>query len=171
MTVKAADSSSSAGGGSVARVAAGLGLAAVVLVCSNLLSGRAARRAAASPQDPDAERGGGDVFSWLWPPVLLALTAQGLRVWKAPRGVDRSRALGLWGAAEMLAAGWTAWGSRRPGGALTLAAAAFATGAAFLWRARRVETPDNPTATTLGWVGVAQALSREPRMGVHPTIH
>jgi len=157
---------------SAGRMLLGLGLAAGVVLCTDLVGARAGRFSVAEPsKKTDPTKG---LVAWLWPSTVLALTAQGLRVWSAPRGVARSRALGLWGVAEMFAIAWTAWGARRVGAALTPTAAAIGTALAFFWRARQVDTPvGNPAATALGWVGVAQALAREvkPDGQAAPTLH
>ncbi|MFN3521676.1 MAG: tryptophan-rich sensory protein [Phenylobacterium sp.] len=159
--------------GPFGHILIGLALAGGVLACSALAgAGEARREAREAEGDAEPEEPGrmASLVSILWPPALLALTAQGLRVWSAPRSPQRTRALGLWGAVQMLAAAWTAWGTRRLGGDLTLSAAALATGAAFALSARQVATPAASRAGTSAWLAAAAAARRSAGAGP-ATIH
>jgi len=96
----------------------------------------------------------------LWPPMFMALTLSGLRVWNAPASAARTQALTLWGMAQGLNAVWMALGPKRLGGQLAAGIASVGTAAAYIWRARQVD----PTTASLvtpyvGWIGVANALS------------
>jgi benzodiazapine receptor len=96
----------------------------------------------------------------LWPPLFMALTLSGLRIWNAPRSAARTQALTLWGAVQALNGVWMVLGPRRLGGQLAAAVASLGTAAAYVWRARQVDPPAaNMVAPYVGWMGVANALS------------
>jgi benzodiazapine receptor len=100
------------------------------------------------------------LFANLWPPLFMALTLSGLRIWNAPRSAARSQALTLWGAVQALNGVWMVLGPRRLGGQLAAAVASVGTAAAYVWRARQVDPPAaNMVAPYVGWMGVANALS------------
>jgi tryptophan-rich sensory protein len=114
------------------------------------------------------------IFSTIWPPLLLALTLSGLRIWNAPRSAARTQALTLWGVAQALNAVWMALGPRRLGGQLAAAIASLGTAAAYAWRARRVDAPAaNLVAPYVGWIGFANVLTEElwRKNAPKPTIH
>lgn len=96
----------------------------------------------------------------LWPPLFMALTLSGLRIWNAPRSAARTQALTLWGAVQALNGVWMVLGPKRLGGQLAAAVASFGTAAAYVWRARQVDPPAaNMVAPYVGWIGVANVLS------------
>ena len=100
------------------------------------------------------------LFANLWPPLFMALTLSGLRIWNAPRSAARTQALTLWGAVQALNGVWMVLGPRRLGGQLAAAVASLGTAAAYVWRARQVDPPAaNMVAPYVGWMGVANALS------------
>lgn len=102
------------------------------------------------------------VFGMVWPPLYLALTISGLRIWNAPRSAERTQALTLWGVVQALNAVWMALGPRRLGGQLATAVASLGTSAAYVWRARRVDPPAaNMVAPYVGWIGFANVLTEE----------
>lgn len=102
------------------------------------------------------------LFGMVWPPLYLALTISGLRVWNAPRSAARTQALTLWGVVQALNAVWMALGPRRLGGQLATAVASLGTAGAYVWRARRVETPATGLiAPYVGWIGLADVLTEE----------
>jgi tryptophan-rich sensory protein len=114
------------------------------------------------------------VFSAVWPPLFLALTLSGVRVWNAPKSVQRTQALGLWGAVQALNAVWMALGPRRLAGQLAAALASVAASAAYVWRARQVDPPAAKMVTPyLGWIGFAGALTEElwRKNTPNPTLH
>ncbi|HEX5380332.1 MAG TPA: TspO/MBR family protein [Phenylobacterium sp.] len=114
------------------------------------------------------------VFSVIWPPLFLALTLSGLRIWNAPRSPARAQALTLWGVAQALNALWMALGPGRLGGRLTMAVASLGTSAAYAWRARQVDAPASGLAGPyMGWIGFANVLTEElwRKSGARPTIH
>lgn len=100
------------------------------------------------------------IFATLWPPLFMALTLSGLRIWNAPRSAARTQALTLWGTVQALNAVWMALGPRRLGGQLAAAIASLGTAGAYVWRARQVDTPAaNLVAPYVGWIGFANVLS------------
>ncbi|RAK59146.1 tryptophan-rich sensory protein [Phenylobacterium hankyongense] len=114
------------------------------------------------------------VFSLIWPPLFMALTLSGLRIWNAPKSAARTQALTLWGVVQGLNAVWMALGPRRLGGQLTTAVASLGTAGAYVWRARRVDPPAaNMVAPYVGWIGFANVLSEElwRRNATAATLH
>jgi tryptophan-rich sensory protein len=114
------------------------------------------------------------IFSLIWPPMFLALTLSGLRIWNAPKSAARTQALTLWGVAQALNALWMALGPRRLGGQLVTAITSLGTAVAYIWRARKVDAPAaRMVVPYIGWMGFANVLTEElwrhnpPR----PTIH
>jgi tryptophan-rich sensory protein len=100
------------------------------------------------------------LFANLWPPLFMALTLSGLRVWNAPRSAARTQALTLWGAVQALNGVWMVLGPKRLGGQVAASVASLGTAAAYVWRARQVDPPAaNMVAPYVGWMGVANALS------------
>jgi tryptophan-rich sensory protein len=113
-------------------------------------------------------------FAAIWPPLFMALTLSGLRIWNAPRSPARTQALTLWGAVQALNAVWMALGPRRLGGQLAAAVASLGTSAAYAWRARRVDAPAaNMVTPYVGWIGFANVLTEElwRKNAAKPTIH
>lgn len=114
------------------------------------------------------------VFSLIWPPLFLALTLSGLRIWNAPKSPQRTQALTLWSVVQGLNALWMALGPRRLGGQLATATAAFGTASAYVWRAKKVDAPAaGMVAPYVGWIGFANVLTEElwRRNETKPTIH
>ena len=102
------------------------------------------------------------VFATVWPPLFMALTLSGLRIWNAPRSAARTQALTLWGTVQALNAVWMALGPKRLGGQLAAAVASLGTSAAYVWRARRVDPPAaNMVAPYVAWIGFANVLTEE----------
>jgi tryptophan-rich sensory protein len=168
-------------GRSLRHLLIGLGVTAGAVAASAMI----ARRTPASEDEPEAYTDyqpadrrrvvrPKNLVTLLWPPLFLALTISGVRIWRAPKSEARSQALTLWAFVQGLNAVWMALGTRRLGGRLATATSALGTAGAFAWRARRVDTPDaGAGAPYVGWVGVASALSGELRRkgGPKPTIH
>ncbi len=114
------------------------------------------------------------VFAVLWPPLFMALTLSGLRIWNAPRSAERTQALTLWSIVQGLNAAWMALGPKRLGGELTAAVASLGTAAAYVWRARRVDPASaEMVAPYVGWMGVANVISQElgRKAQPAPTVH
>ena len=102
------------------------------------------------------------VFALVWPPLFMALTLSGLRIWNAPGSAARTQALTLWGAVQALNVAWMALGPKRLGGQVAAAVASLGTAAAYVWRARRVDPPAaDMVAPYVGWIGFANVLSEE----------
>lgn len=102
------------------------------------------------------------VFAAIWPPLFMALTLSGLRIWNAPNSAARIQALGLWGLIQGVNAVWMALGPRRLGGQMAAAVISLGTAAAYAWRARRVDPPAaNMVAPYLGWMAFANVLTEE----------
>ncbi|MBL6458282.1 tryptophan-rich sensory protein [Belnapia sp. T6] len=100
----------------------------------------------------------------IWGPLYALLTLSGLRLWNAPRGPGRDRALLHWFGAQGLNALWLWLGfARRRRGVATLEATATVVNAAALVdAARRVDPPAAWMALPYaGWIGFAALLSEE----------
>ncbi len=102
------------------------------------------------------------IFSTVWPPLFVALTLSGFRVWNAPSSFARTQALALWGLVQGLNAGWLAWGPKRIGGRMATAGLTLGTSALYAWRVRRVD-PASATlvAPYVGWIAFANLLTHE----------
>jgi benzodiazapine receptor len=150
-----------------------------------LVSALVARANAPIPQNPEAERAWNaldkppvtpprSAFAVIWPPLFMALTLSGLRIWNAAPSPARTQALRLWGTVQALNALWMALGPRHPGGQMTTAVASLGTSAAYAWRARQVDAPAaNMVAPYVGWIGFANLLTGElwRRNHANPTLH
>ncbi len=114
-------------------------------------------------------------FAAVWPPLYIALTISGLRVWNAPASRERTRALSMWGLVQGFNAAWMAFGFKHLGGQLTAAIASLGTSMAYAWQARKVDAPAaNMVAPYLGWVSFAGVLSEElwrRNAAPKPTLH
>jgi tryptophan-rich sensory protein len=100
----------------------------------------------------------------IWGPLFAMLTVSGLRVWNAPRGADRTRALAHWFGIQALNAIWMVlgFGWRRRGAMTIEAAATVANAGAYAVVARRVDPAAAALALPyLAWVGFAALLSEE----------
>lgn len=159
----------------------GLGLTAGAVMASTLIA-----RANTPSPDPKGVRHIHDkagrpgispskaAFGLIWPPLFLALTLSGLRVWNAPSSPERTQALTLWGTVQTLNAVWMALGPRRLGGQLTAAVVSLGASAAYAWRARQVDAPAAGMVTPyVGWIGFANALGGDlwRRNHANPTLH
>ena len=162
----------------------GLGLAAGAVLAANLV----ARQAVYTPDDPETEGEYGaywgkgaerphTLVAMLWPPLYMALTVSGLRVWNAPASPQRSKALTLWGLIQGFNALWMAWGPKRVGGQALAAAASVGATAAYAWEASRVKANKNPAAEPYsGWMGMVGVAAERLWKGVQgspptPTLH
>ena len=135
-----------------------------------LISALAARRTASTTEKAKASPGRSKpaalqapaVFAVVWPPLFMALTLSGLRIWNAPPSRARTRALTLWGLIQGFNALWMALGPKRLGGQLTTAVATLGAAAAYTWQARRIDAPAASLASPyLGWIGFANVLTEE----------
>jgi tryptophan-rich sensory protein len=176
----AVDSLANSRGRSTEHLLVGLGVTAAAVLGSAMV----ARLNAPTPDNPKVyakyqalkqpsftpPRSG---FALIWPPLFLALTISGLRIWNAPKSPARTQALTLWGVVQALNALWMALGPRRLGGQVVTAVTSLGTSAAYVWRARRVDPPAaNMVAPYVGWIGFANVLTEELwRKNPKPTIH
>jgi tryptophan-rich sensory protein len=182
LTVReAVDSLANSRGRSGRHLLIGLGLTAGAVVASALV----ARANAPTPDNPRVYAAyqalehprftpPRPIFVYVWPPLFLALTLSGLRVWNAPRSRARTQALTLWGFVQGLNALWMALGPRRLASQLATAIATLGTAGAFVWRARRVDAPAaGMVAPYVGWIGFANVLTEElwRKNRDNPTIH
>lgn len=168
-------------GRSTRHLLMGLGLTAGAVLASTLI----ARACAPTPDRPCIERAynrldkpafspSRTAFAAIWPPLFMALTLSGLRVWNAPPSPARTQALTLWGAVQAINAVWMTLGPRRLGGQLAAAVASLGTSAAYAWRARQVDAPAaGMVAPYVGWIGFANVLTEElwRRNKTSPTLH
>jgi len=177
----AADSLADSRGRSMRHVLFGLGLTAAAVGISALIA-RANAPAEDHPEiysdyqppEPPKTKPTRAAFSLIWPPLFMALTLSGLRIWNAPRSAQRTQALTLWGVVQGLNALWMALGPRRLGGELATATAALGTASAYVWRAKKVDAPAaGMVAPYAGWIGFANVLTEElwRNNGAKPTIH
>lgn len=155
------------GGG---ELAIGLALTGGAVIASALVSGRYSPSPGNSRIRRDYRRLDKPPFNppdWvfgIWGPLFAALSVSGLRVWNAPRGTDRTRALAHWFGIQALNAIWMVigFGWRRRGAMAVEAAATVANAAAYLDAARRVDrTAAWLAAPYLPWVAFAALLSEE----------
>ena len=177
----AVDSLANSRGRSTEHLLIGLGVTAAAVLGSALaarlnppLNGATSDNPDAVALTPPAPNLSRPVFSVIWPPLFLALTLSGLRIWNAPRSPARTQALTLWGVVQALNALWMALGPRRLGGQLATAVSALGTSAAYVWRARQVDAPAaGMVAPYVGWIGFANVLTEElwRKHDPKPTIH
>lgn len=124
---------------------------------------------------PKLEKPRRALFAALWPPLYLALTLSGLRVWNAPHSPARTQALTLWGVTQALNAAWMAFGPARLGGQIAAAVASLGAAGAYAWRAGKVDPAASAAvvAPYAGWMGVASALKDEflKKPAPAPTVH
>ena len=167
-------------GRSTQHILIGLGITAGAVLTSALI----ARANAPTPDNPKVEREYDQLepsplqppksaFAMIWPPLFLALTVSGLRIWNAPPSPARTQALTLWGAVQALNALWMAIGPKHLGGQLATAVASLGTSAAYAWRAKQVDAPAaGMVAPYVGWVGFANVLTGDLlRRNKGETIH
>jgi translocator protein len=177
----AVDSLANSRGRSTEHLLVGLGVTAAAVLGSALIARlnaptpdnrKASARYAALKQPSFAPPR--SAFAVIWPPLFLALTISGLRIWNAPKSPARTQALTLWGVVQALNALWMALGPGKLGGQLAAAMASLGTSAAYAWRARRVDPPAaSMVAPYVGWIGFANVLTEElwRKNAAKPTIH
>ncbi len=100
------------------------------------------------------------LFSLIWPPMMMAMTLSGLRVWNAAPSPQRTRALTLWSLVQGFNTVWMAAGTKRLGGQVTASVASLVAGGAYALSARDVEAPASSLAGPyLGWMGLANVIT------------
>lgn len=94
------------------------------------------------------------------PPLFIALTLSGLRVWNSPVSPTRTRALTLWSLVQAFNGVWLAMGPNRLGGKLTAATASIGASVAYALEARKISAPVSALASPyLGWMGFANVIT------------
>lgn len=168
-------------GRSTRHLLIGVALTAGAVAASALI----ARAHAPIPQNPGMKRAYDKLepspiappksaFAVIWPPLFMALTISGLRIWNAPPSPARTQALTLWGMVQALNATWMALGPKHLGGQLAASVASLGTSAAYAWRAKQVDAPAGAmVAPYVGWVGFANVLTGDlwRRNAEKPTLH
>lgn len=100
------------------------------------------------------------LFSMIWPPMMMAMTLSGLRVWNSPPSEARTRALTLWSLVQGFNTVWMAVGTKRLGGQVTASVASLAASGAYAMAARRIEAPSSSLAGPyIGWMGLANVIT------------
>ncbi|HEX7757938.1 MAG TPA: TspO/MBR family protein [Caulobacteraceae bacterium] len=148
------------------HVLAGVTLTVGAMVIAALAAARNPRarsnRLKPLPSKPPPSKLRSAVFALIWPPLFMALTLSGLRIWNGPPSPARTRALTLWGLIQAFNATWMALGPKRLGGQLIAAVATLGAAAAYAWQARRIDAPAASLASPyLGWIGFANVLTEE----------
>lgn len=147
----------------------GLALTAGAVLLSSAIASRRAptpinpkvRREFDAMKTPDFQPSKAN-FIALWPPLFLALTLSGLRIWNAPPSQARRRALGLWSTIQVLNAVWMGLGPRRLSGQVAAGLAAFAAALGYAWQARKVDPmAANMVAPYLGVASFANVVTEE----------
>lgn len=155
-------------GRSGAHVAEGALICAAAVLLSAVVAARTAQPIARR------EAQGGGLLNAVWPPLALALTFSGLRIWNAPASPERSRALGLWGALQLFSAMASLVSPRRRIAQLAAAAGALGAGIGYAASARKVDaTAAALVSPYLGWGSVAGLIKTDllHRAGQGPTLH
>lgn len=113
-------------------------------------------------------------YSLLWPALFSVMSLSALRIWNAPSGPERTRALALWGGLQGLNALWMYLSPRHR---LAQMIASGSTVAATLFYARAAEKVDERSARLVapyaGWVSFANLLSGQlwARNRSETTVH
>jgi tryptophan-rich sensory protein len=118
-------------------------------------------------------------LSAVWPPLFLALTISGFRIWNAPRSSRRDAALGLWGVVQALNIALMAFGPKRLGGQTGVAFVATGAALAYAKLAQRVDRGAAQLVTPfVGWGSIANLVADNvramPKRKTHPvqvTVH
>jgi benzodiazapine receptor len=160
---------SAAVNGAGAHVAMGMALAAGAVLAAGLIAHANERAEVIDQYDGEyaelvqpAFKPKRAVFGLVWPPLMMALTLSGLRVWNSPPSPARTQALTLWSLVQGFNAVWMAAGPKRVGGQVTASVASLATSLAYALSARKVDAPvGNLAGPYLGWMGLANILNEQ----------
>jgi tryptophan-rich sensory protein len=148
-------------------------LGATLCIAAAALSAVIAWKRAPTESNPHLEREFDDLdksameppksaYSMLWPALFSVMTLSALRIWNAPSGPERTRALALWGGLQGLNALWMWVSPKRRVLQLGAAISTFLTTAFY---ARAAEKVDRKSATLVapyaGWVSFASLLNTE----------
>ena len=165
-------------GRELTHVGKGLLIVGGALAASVLLGAVAARET----EQEEADRSRGEEprqLSAVWPPLFLALTISGFRIWNAPRSRRRDLALGLWAAVQGLNLFLMVFGPKRLGGQTAVALAATGSALAYSKAAQRVDRGAAALVTPfVGWGSIATLVADNlrgmPKRKTHPvqvTVH
>ena len=118
-------------------------------------------------------------LSAVWPPLFLALTISGFRIWNAPKSQRRTLALGLWGVVQALNLGLMAFGPKKLGGQTGVAFVATGAALAYAKLAQKVDRGAAQLVTPfVGWGSIANLVADNvramPKRKTHPvqvTVH
>ena len=168
-------------GRGLGHVATGLLVVGGALALSVAL-GRFAQYDAEAKEEERQEEGGSSEprqLSAVWPPLFLALTISGFRIWNAPKSRTRMAALGLWGAVQGLNLVLMAFGPKKLCGQTAVAFAATAAALAYAKLAQRVDRGAASLVTPfVGWGSIATLVADNvrgmPKRKTHPvqvTVH
>jgi tryptophan-rich sensory protein len=143
-----------------AHVAMGLAVCLGAVAAVTLLGSRQGRQPAA----PGAEPSRSPLAKLIWPAITSTGTIAALRVWNAPDGPPRSRALALWGATQALGLFWM---MRRPERFGLQLAAALSTAAVTALYARSALAVDRKAAQLIAPTSFAglSSLVAQPTAG------
>ncbi|RYF93760.1 MAG: hypothetical protein EON95_07835 [Caulobacteraceae bacterium] len=139
-----------------AHVAMGLAICLGAVAAVTLLGSRQGRQPAA----PGAEPSRSQLGKLIWPAITSTGTIAALRVWNAPDGPERGRALALWGATQALGLFWM---KRRPEGFRLQLVAALTTAAVTALYARAALAVDEKAARLIaptGFAGLSSLVAR-----------
>lgn len=114
-------------------------------------------------------------YSVLWPALFSVMSLSALRIWNAPSGPERTKALSLWGGLQGLNALWM---YLSPSHRLAQMAAAVSTFVVTMVYARAAEQVDEKSAKLVapyaGWVSFANLLNGQlwaKNRPQDPTVH
>jgi benzodiazapine receptor len=103
-----------------------------------------------------------EAFALVWPPLFGVMAISGLRIWNAPDGPRRTRALGFWAAIQGLNALWMAWGPKHRLQQLFTAVTTLGATAAYAHQAAKVDGKAAAmVAPYAGWISFANLLTEE----------
>ena len=168
-------------GRGLGHVGTGLLLVGGALALSVAL-GKFAQHDAEAKEEERQEEGDSDEprqLSAVWPPLFLALTVSGFRIWNAPRSRMRTLALGMWGAVQAMNLVLMAFGPKRLGGQTAVAFAATGSALAYAKLAQKVDRGAASLVTPfVGWGSLATLVADNvrgmPKRKTHPvqvTVH
>ena len=168
------DAMANSRGRELGHVGRGLLLVGGALLVSIAVGKFAAHDADVKEEEREA-RGGGEPrqLSAVWPPLFLALTISGFRIWNAPKSSMRTLALGLWAGVQALNLGLMAFGPKRLGGQTAVAFAATASALAYAKLAQKVDRGAASLVTPfVGWGSIATLVADNvralPKRRTHP---
>jgi len=101
-------------------------------------------------------------YAFLWPALFSVMTLSAFRIWNAPSGPERTRALSLWGGLQALNAVWMWLSPRQRLAQLIAAGSTFGITLLYAKAAQRVDAKSGRlVAPYAGWVSFANLLNTE----------